>query len=159
LVVRQESETDPHWNDKAIQLIRAVLVYVLLKSDTEDRNLSTVQEIISDSGLLKGAVRKLQEIDGIPARLGNQVKTLFGKDEGLTKEGAGVLSTATRHLSFLDSDLVAKAVNSSTFDPADLRKPGTTLFLQIPPKHLDAQKGLLRCWIATLVGIISAVGD
>src|SRR5262249_14245049 len=92
--------------------------------------------------------------------LGNQVEGLFenGSDE-LTKEGASVLSTASRHLSFLDSDLVAKAVNTSTFDPAELRKPGITLYLQIPPDQLDAQKGLLRCWVSTLVRVIAAVGN
>ncbi len=159
LVVRQESETDPHWNDKAVELITALLVLVLLRFKGEDRNLSSVQEIISDQDMLKAAVNVLQQIGGIPARLGNKVKPYFDKDGGLTKEGAGVISTATRHLSFLDSDLVARAVNSSTFDPAELRKPGITLFLQIPPDQLEAQKGLLRCWVSTLVRVIGAVGN
>src|SRR6202035_1478507 len=57
-------------------------------------------------------------------------------------------------------ELVARSVARSTFDPAALlRKPRTTLFLQIPPDQLDAQKGLLRCWISTLVRMIGAVGD
>ena len=159
LVVRQETETDPHWNDKALELITAVLVLVLLRFKGEDRNLSSVQEIISDQDMLKAAVNMLQQIGGIPARLGNKVKPYFDKDGGLTKEGAGVISTATRHLSFLDSDLVAKAVNSSTFDPAELRKAGITLFLQIPPDQLEAQKGLLRCWVSTLVRTIGAFGN
>jgi type IV secretion system protein VirD4 len=55
--------------------------------------------------------------------------------------------------------LVAAALAHSTFDPAELRYPGTTLFLQIPPSQLEAQKGLLRCWITTLVRVIGAVGD
>ncbi len=158
LVVRQENETDPHWNSKSIQVIRAALVLVLLRFKGEDRNLSSIQEIVSDPEMLRAAVTMLQQIGGIPARLGNQVKALFDKD-GLTKEGAGILSTTTRHLSFLDSELVAKAVATSTFDPAELRKPGITLFLQIPPDQLEAQRGLLRCWISTLVGVIGAFGS
>jgi type IV secretion system protein VirD4 len=158
LVVRQGTESDPHWNDKSVQVICAVLVLVLLRFKGEDRNLSSVQEIVSDPEMLKAAVQMLQEIGGIPARLGNQLKTLFDAS-GLTKEGAGVLSTATRHLSFLDSDLVAKAVAGSTFNPVDLRKPGLSLFLQIPPDQLEAQKGLLRCWISTLVRVIGTVGS
>ena len=79
---------------------------------------------------------------------------------GLTKEGAGVLSTVTRHLSFLDSELVAKAVATSTFNARrELLRPGTTLFLQIPPEQLEAQRGLLRCWISTLVRVIGAAGN
>ena len=70
-----------------------------------------------------------------------------------------MLSTVTRHLAFLDSEQVARSVARSTFDPAVLLKPGTTLFLQIPPDQLEAQKGLLRCWISTLVRMIGAAGN
>src|SRR5262249_11235721 len=74
LVVRQGTESDPHWNDKSVQVITAVLVLVLLRFKGEDRNLSSVQEIISDPEMLKAAAKMLQELGGIPARLGNQLK-------------------------------------------------------------------------------------
>jgi type IV secretion system protein VirD4 len=160
LVVRQGTEPDMHWNDKAVQVSCAVLVLVLLLLKDEERNLNSVQEIVSDPDMLKRAANKLQELGGISARLGSQLKTLFEKDgSGLTKEGAGVLSTVTRHLSFLDSELVAKAVATSTFNPMVLKKPGTTLFVPIPPEQLEAQRGLLRYWTATLVRAIGAVGN
>jgi len=163
LVVRTGLENDPHWNDKAVQVITALLVLVLLRFEGEDRSLNSVQEIASDPKLLASAAQKLREMDGIPARLGNQLKVLFDKEKeqagALSKEGAGVLSTVARHLAFLDSELVAKSVARSTFDPAILLKPGTSLFLQIPADQLDAQKGLLRCWISTLVRMMGAAGD
>lgn len=160
LVVRQENEHEAHWNDKAVELIHAVLVLILLKFYPEDRNLNSVQEIICDRKLLQAARRHLQQIGGIPTRLGNKVEGFFerGSDE-LTKEGVGVISTATRHLSFLDSDLVAKAVSTSTFDPAEFRKPGCTLFIQIGPDQLEAQSGLTRCWTTALVRAIGASGN
>jgi type IV secretion system protein VirD4 len=160
LVSRQGTESDPHWNDKSVQVICAVLVLVLLMFKDEDRSLNSVQEIVSDPEMLRAAANKLQELGGIPGRLGNQLKTLFDKESSsLTKEGAGVLSTATRHLSFLDSELVAKAVAKSTFDPAKLRTPGKTVYLQIPPEQLDACRGLLRCWISTFVRVLGAAGN
>jgi type IV secretion system protein VirD4 len=160
LVVRQENEHEAHWNDKAVELIHAVLVLILLKFYPEDRNLNSVQEIICDRKLLRAAVKKLQEIGGIPARLGNKVEGFFEMEsDELTKEGVGVISTATRHLSFLDSDLVAKAVSTSTFNPAELRQPGSTLFMQIGPDQLEAQSGLLRCWTTALVRAIGASGN
>lgn len=70
-----------------------------------------------------------------------------------------MLSTVTRHLSFLDSELVAKAVATSTFDVASVRRPGTTVFLQIPQDQLEAQSGLLRCWLSTFVRVLGAVGN
>jgi type IV secretion system protein VirD4 len=110
--------------------------------------------------MLKAAATKLQELGGIPGRLGNQLKTLFEKESSsLTREGAGVLSTVTRHLSFLDSELVEKAVATSTFELENIRIPGNTVYLQIPQDQLAAQSGLLRCWVSTLVRVIGAVGN
>jgi len=161
LVVREGFAADPHWNDKAVQVIVAILVLVLMRFEGEDRSLTSVQEIASDPNMLAAAADKLREMGGIPARLGNQLKVLFDKEQAgvLSKEGASVLSTVARHLAFLDSELVARSVATSTFDPATLLKPGTTLFLQIPADQLEAQRGLLRCWISTLVRMIGAAGD
>ena len=160
LVARQGTEPDAHWNDKAVQVICAALVLVLLKFNGEDRSLNSVQEIVSDTDMLRAAANKLQELGGIPGRLGNQLKTLFDKESSsLTREGAGVLSTVTRHLSFLDSELVAKAVATSTFDPAKVRIPGNTVYVQIPPDQVLPQIGLLRCWISTFVRVLGAVGN
>jgi type IV secretion system protein VirD4 len=158
LVVRLGTEHDPHWNDKAVQVICALLVLVLMRFMAEHRSLNSVQDIASDPKLLSAAAYKLREIGGIPARLGNQLMALFDKEKAgaLSKEGAAVLSTVQRHLAFLDSELVARSVAASTFDPVVLLKPGTTLFLQIPPLQLDAQKGLLRCWVSSLVRLIGA---
>jgi type IV secretion system protein VirD4 len=162
LVVRQGTEHDPHWNDKAAFVICALLVLVLMRFEGEERSLNSVQEIASDPELLAAAADKLREIGGIPARLGNQLKALFDKEQAgtLSKEGAGVLSTVARHLSFLDSELAAKCVARSTFDPATaLLKRRATLFIQICPDQLEAQKGLLRCWTSTLVRLIGSAGD
>jgi type IV secretion system protein VirD4 len=159
LVVRAGSEPDPHWNDKAAQVICALLVLVLKYFEGEERSLNSVQEIASQPELLVNAARRLCRTGGIPARLGYQLMGLFDVEGALNKEGAGVLSTVARHLAFLDSELVEKSTARSTFDPACLLKPGTTLFLQIPPDQLEAQKGLLRCWISALVRTIGAAGD
>src|SRR5262249_47568105 len=79
LVVRQEarSEPDRHWNDKAVQIICAILVFVLLTFKGEERSLNSVQEIASDEKLLASAADMLREIGGIPARLGSQLSALF----------------------------------------------------------------------------------
>jgi type IV secretion system protein VirD4 len=152
-------EHDSHWSDKAAQVITAVLVMVLLRFEGKERSLNSVQEIISDQDLLMNTGTVLRQMGGMPARLGAQLKTLFqpGPAAVLTKEGASVISVAGRHLSFLDSDLVSAAVASSTFDPNILLVPGTTLYVQIPPEQLEAAKGLLRCWLSTLVRVVGAV--
>jgi type IV secretion system protein VirD4 len=161
LVVRSGSEHDPHWDDKAAQIITALLVLVLMRFEGEERSLNSVQEIASDPKLLAAAAKNLREMGGLPWRFGNQIMALFdgGQAGMLSKEGASVLSSVARHLAFLDSPIVAQSVARSTFDPAVLLKPGTTLFLQIPPDQLFAQRGLLRCWVSTLARMIGAAGN
>jgi type IV secretion system protein VirD4 len=161
LVVRKGTEHDPHWNDKAVQVICALLVLVLKVFEGKDRNLNSVGEMASDPKMLASAAAKLREMGGLFRRLGNQIMGLFDNEQpgALSKEGASVLSTVARHLSFLDSEPVARSMARSTFDPMVLLKPVTTLFFQIPPEQLDAQKGLLCCWVSSLVRMIGAAGD
>jgi|GEM_PF-2332723 len=159
LVVRQGTEPDPHWNDKSVQTITAILVFVLCRLSGSERSLSSLQDIASDPRLVEVVADKLQEMGGIPARMGSQLKSLFEKPGVLSREGSGVFSTVARHLSFLDSELVAASLERSTFDVDSLRKPGVSLYLQIPPEQLEAQKGLLRCWIATLIRVIGSSGS
>jgi type IV secretion system protein VirD4 len=158
LVVRQGTEPDQHWNDKAVQVITALLVFVLRRLWDSERSLNSVQDIASDPLMVAAVAEKLQEMGGIPARMGSGLKSLFEKPGVLSKEGSGVFSTVARHLSFLDSDMVARSVAASSFDVRSLLTPGVTLYLQIPPDQLDAQRGLLRCWVSTLIRVIGSSG-
>jgi len=80
IVVRTGMENDPHWNDKAVQVITAILVFVLLQFEGEERSLKSVQDIASDPELVAAAGYALRERGGVPGRLGSQLKTLFGEE-------------------------------------------------------------------------------
>jgi type IV secretion system protein VirD4 len=152
LVVRPlGGSREPHWDDYAVIVITAVSVFVLLCLPKNERNLNSVQDIISDYRVLYAISGRLREVGGIPARLSGQIHGLFDKEGFLTKEGSGVMSTVSRHLDFLNSESVAVSVSESTFDLPEAFEPGNSLFLQIPENQLEAQKGLLRLWISTLI--------
>ncbi len=160
LVVRTGMEKEPFWNDRSVQVITAILILVLLRMRSKERNLNTVQEIASDTDLLLKTAEKLKEIGGLPGRYGNHIKGLFEERVtekestwSLSREGAGVISNTVRHLSFLDSDLVIKSIEQSTFDVREL-KHGATLYIQIPPDQLEAKRGLLRCWFSALINAL-----
>jgi type IV secretion system protein VirD4 len=158
LVVRQGTESDQHWNDKAVQGITAVLVFVLIRFKREERSLNTVQDIVSDPAMLRMAADKLIEMRGIPTRLGRQLKALFKKGS-ISKEGSSILSTMACHLPFLESSMVAKSLATNGFDLLELTKLGMTLFLQIPPEQFEAQKRLLWFWVSTLIRIFGFTGN
>ena len=74
------------------------------------------------------------------------------------KELASVMTTANRHLSFLDTPAVAASTRSSTFDPAELRTGKMTVYLILPLEHARAQAGLLRMWVAAMLRAITDGG-
>jgi type IV secretion system protein VirD4 len=159
LVVRQGTEPDPHWSERAVQVITAILVYVLHRLVGPERSLNSVQDIASDPMLVSVVANKLKQMGGIAARFSGQLKTLFDSPGQPNKEGSSVLGVVARHLMFLDSQLVAHSVSKSTFTVSDLLEPGNALFLQIPGDQLEAQRGLVRCFISTLIRVIGSSGN
>jgi type IV secretion system protein VirD4 len=158
LVVRQGTEQDPHWNERAVQVITALLVFVLHRFVGPERSLNSVQDIASDPSMVSVVADKLKEMGGLAARFSGQLQTLFDNPGQLNREGASVLGVVGRHLMFLDSQMVANAVSKSTFQVLELLNPGNAFFLQIPGDQLEAQRGLIRCVISTLIRVIGSTG-
>jgi type IV secretion system protein VirD4 len=155
LVVRTGQEMEPHWNDSAQFGIHAVCAFVAQCGPPDDRSLQTVRDIIGNPALLKHAIAGLQasaDYDGLLARMGHQLTHYQDK------ELASTLTTTNRFLSFLDSPAVQITTDSSTFDPADLKRDKMTVYLILPPHHLRAQSALLRLWISSLLRAVVRQG-
>jgi type IV secretion system protein VirD4 len=147
MVIRQPDERDPFWANSAVNLLTAMIVVTLLAMKESDRNLSTVRELLTDPDLFKESIARLRALGGVPARLGG----MLAKQSESEKEMSGVLSTANTHTSFLDSTLIAQAVNASTFSADVLLEPGTTIYFILPTGQLDAQKNFLRLAVSSLL--------
>lgn len=172
LVIR-DGETEPFWNDRATALIKAVLVIILLSTNRRIRCLNSLMTIISDPMRLAAVGEFLcnPNLGRIANNLGNVVKSLFEvkevhdgegnrvKHTALTKEGAGCQVTALRHLDWLNSEPVARSLESSTWEVESIFEQGTTLYMEIPPSFLESHRGLLRLWTSTLIREINALGD
>lgn len=147
MVVRTGNEPDPHWNDSAEAFITAMMAATLFMPK-EERNLQTVRTLLTNPALRQktiAAMCQASDWGGMLARLGNQVANYEGK------ELAGILSTANRHLTFLDTLNVADSTKASTFTPAELVARKTTIYLVLPPEYLDSQSALLRLWVGSML--------
>jgi type IV secretion system protein VirD4 len=149
-----EGDKDPHWNNSAVILLTAMIVATVLFMKPEDRNLSTVREMMTDPALFKEVVRRLQAHGGIPARLGNQL----ARQQESEKEMASVTSTANAHAGFADSRLVADALATSTLSGDALLQPGTTLYVVLPIDQLEAQRNYLRLVMSSLIRHVTRHG-
>ena len=113
------------------------------------RNLKTVMSILSDTEALKDVARALKKWGGAYANMAGQIAQLFNEGN-LTKEGGSVLSSATRHLAWLDG-VASESITNTTFDVKRLRRPGNRLYLKVPIHLLDAHRGWLRCMTTALL--------
>ena len=114
-----------------------LLVLILMRFEGEDRSLNSVQEIASDPKMLAAAAEKLCEMGGIPARLGNQLKSpVRQRTGGNAEQGRGRRAVHCGQAPVIPGQRVGgqSRWHAARFDPAVLLKPGTTLFLQIPPR-------------------------
>ncbi len=148
LVVRTAEEKEPHFNDVAEAWIAALIATVAFYGEAgEARSLQTVRDLLSTPERLEMALRLMRESpawDGMLARMGGQLAHVVDREKSST------LSTVARHLRFLDTPAIAAVTRQSSFDPAELLKGKTTIYLILPAEHMRAQAGWLRMLISSL---------
>ncbi len=110
MVIRTGEEKDPHWNDQGANVIAALLAFICAEITAEERNFSSLRDLIALEDLRNAAVESMKGKGGIYARMAGVI------DQLEDKEKAGVLSTAHRHTTFLDSPAIIKSVSKSSFD-------------------------------------------
>ena len=145
LVVRNGDEREPHWNDSAESWIAAAIAAVALHGSPENRSLQTVRDVMSNPDKIPQLLDLLCEKGGILARQGGQLG--YFRD----KELSSTMTTANRHMRFLDTPAVAVSTRRSTFDPARLREGKMTVYCILPPQHMRTQEPLLRLWVGSLI--------
>ena len=145
LVVRKGTEHEPQWNDNAEKWIGTMAAFLVhLRSDVSLENLKM---LLANPAYREGAIKKMAESDawgGILSRKGHELTNFVDRELG------SVLTTANRHLNFLDTPAISESTKKSSFDPADLFSRKTTVYLILPPDRMRAQAGVLRMWIGAM---------
>src|SRR5262249_29995857 len=152
MVIRTGEEKDPHWNNQAANVLTALLSFICSEIKPEERNLSSLRELVAHEELRNTAVAMMQAKGGVFARAPGVIAELQDKEK------AGVLSTVHQHTTFLDSVAVLPCVSKSTFTPRDLLRGNMTIYLILPPYQLEAQARWLRLVVASFIRLIGREG-
>jgi type IV secretion system protein VirD4 len=150
MVIRQQDEKEPHWNESAIKNVKALAAFVCgAEPDPGKRHLGTVRSLAASRARYALAVQTMQQMgdacQGVIARLGGSLTWHEGE------ELASVMATLDRHTCFLDSPAVARCLASSSFDPAILRTGRATVYLILPHDRLATMSRLQRLLIGTIM--------
>ena len=85
-----------------------------------------------------------------------------GRDGGMRLVGPnclGVLNTARSHTHFLASPRMARVLSHSTFEPSELKRGRTSVYLVLPADRLDTYAAWMRLLIVcTLTGLARTRG-
>jgi type IV secretion system protein VirD4 len=152
MVLRTGEEKDPHFNDQAANVITGLLSFILSDLRPDQRNLSSLREMVTDADLCGPTVAAMRAKGGVFARMAGVISQLEDKEK------ASVFSTVHRHTTFLDSDAINTCTGSSSFDARQLLKGKMTIYLILPPHQLEAQSRWLRLVIASLIRLIGHEG-
>jgi type IV secretion system protein VirD4 len=151
---------DPHWDESAKAFIEGVILHLRTWTDYEGRrNLLTLRELVGQ-GAADGNKDKAPSgysLDALAAEMrinesaGGVIQTaaadFFDRPQN---ERGSVLSTARRHLKFIDlfrNDLGRKTLETHGFDLAALKTKPTTIYLCLPARHIGTCNRWLRLFV------------
>jgi type IV secretion system protein VirD4 len=152
---------DPHWDDSAKGFIEGVILHLKTSPDYKGRrSLLTLRELIGQGAednhptkapsgysleALAAEMRDNKEAGGV---IETAAADFFDRPDN---ERGSVLSTARRHLKFIDlfrNNPVGKAaLETHSFDLAALKSKPTTIFLCLPARHIGTCNRWLRLFV------------
>jgi type IV secretion system protein VirD4 len=135
---------DPFWEDKAREVLTAIIADVAFWNKPEERGMSKVLRLVNRNGW-----------NDFIDRMQNNPEIETMRDEGANlaqmepKTLDGALQTAKASLSAWVGERIAQTTRQSDWTPLDLRN-GTnpTLYVCVKPNEIDAYLSLLRVVIA-----------
>lgn len=155
-----------YWCREGRALLRTFLLFVAFSPLYENSGtLFSVSALLSQSPAdFRATLQTITQseiVGGAVARGAGRMLQKFEKD-GLTKEGSGVLSSATSSLDWLESGACSSdfkaAWSSSSLDFGRLRDKVETVYLVIPPAFLETHAGMLRLLVVMARSSIHAKG-
>ena len=167
LVVTGEGK-DPHWEESARAVIKALILHVVTFPDYEgERSLTTVRKLLmqgdkpmiaamkkkgiknipSAQVVLWDVVRRNQALDGLISSMG---ENYFDMAKTSPKEYNSVRSVAVRNTEFIDSHGMKKMLSRSDFQLSELKtdKKGVSIFLTLPQRYMNTHFRWLRMMIS-----------
>jgi len=144
-------QRNPHWDESARTLIEGVALDVAAAPRFAGRrNLVTVRDLIGEGEAEEGTGPvSMAGLEGwlrvSPVAMARRAAAdFFDKPEN---EQGSVLSTARRHLRFMNFREISGSLRRDSFDLADLKRERVTLYLCLPGRHLGTCARWLRLFV------------
>ena len=150
LVIRQQDEKDPHWNESACLVLTGLAGFVCGcehdRSKAQSLDHACPGLVAERYALALQVMQQTADVSqGVIERQGGLLTWHTGDEQ------SSILSTFSRHTQFLDSPAVARNTSNSSFDPMILKSGKATIYLILPHDRLVSLSRLQRLWIGTIM--------
>lgn len=143
---------EPFWEDKARELLTAIIADVVFWNRPEDRAMSKVLSLVNRNGWAEFVDRLRKNPES--ATLRDEGSNLANMDP---KTLDGALQTAKASLGAWVGDRIAHVTRRSDWDPLDLRSgKNPTIYVCVKPNEIDAYLSLLRVVIAVHIRALTS---
>lgn len=148
MVMRSKNASDTYWDDSAQIWIASMISAIIALAPPNARNLQSVRANLTDPAKRVALIEmmcKSTHWQGMLSRLGHSLKNFQNKTLD------SVMTATNRHMDWADTIPVARCLQSSSFNPMEMRTKRTTVYLILPPKHQRQQAPLVRLWLSSLL--------
>ena len=143
---------DPHWDESARSFIEGVILHAVTDDTLKGAaSLVTVRTLIGRGQEEPGGKISMDGLEiamrrnpGAAGVVQSAAADFFDRPP---KERDSVLSSARRHLKFLDLPAIRSVVQRHDFDLADLKREPTTIYLCLPARHIGTCARWLRLFV------------
>jgi type IV secretion system protein VirD4 len=157
LLIDDTPTKDPHWNQKASELLAALLIFVTRRYAGEPllKTLAKVRSLTASG--LEGISAVLEDADTLGSTVLSEVASAVRAAAASgSNEYNSIVSTADKALALFSHDRPGNTVTrKSEFNPADFSEGVATLYLQISEAQMPIYRPALRLFIGTLINTLT----
>jgi type IV secretion system protein VirD4 len=148
MIVPKSNSGDQFFNNRARAMITGLVMHLVTSQPESKRHLGTLWSWLrlNDEDWINLLGDMSISADEIVRTAANEIVSVYNRSE---KTFASILSAAQDATDFLKSPSLQKSLKSSNFDINTLSDGKTTLYVVIPPTHLNSQSQWLRLVVTT----------
>lgn len=157
LVIPEPGDRNRHFTDSARDLVSGFVAHIVTTEPEEHRNLYTLRRYLSLAGEERDdllARMMMNEGAGFLPKIAAQ-RILNG---GSSNELASIVSTALTQTGWLSSAAMRGVLSESTFSFHEMKEEPTTVYVVVPPEHLEFHKRFVRLIINLALAAYSKGG-
>jgi type IV secretory pathway TraG/TraD family ATPase VirD4 len=145
---------DPHWTNRACQLVSCLMAYVCSDQDERAAGHNTLPYVRKILGF-----REEQLIDFMAAAMTSPIPLVADNAAAFTVKGSreigSIISTAIGQLGFLNHPGISEFLSYSDFDFADLRRQPMTVYCMLPFRELDTYFRFSRLMVQSFFNAVA----